>query len=126
MKAGPWFRQAYLLMAAMMTYSRYLHFAYQAYGQSGTNMGHFLPNWETFFDVPQQTQTWQNVISASSTAVGLFSTLGFLLTPFTGGASVALGTAFSGTFAINSILINIISWDNVNGNAVTQEVQFDK
>ena len=125
MKPGPYLRQSYLFMSAMMTYSRYLHFAYSAYDQNLGNMGDLIPNWENFFNVPQKTQTWQNIVGASASVVGMLSVIGFAVAPFTGGASLAIGAVGSGLFGINSILNSAINFANANGAAVAAELQFD-
>ena len=59
----PYLRQAYLVMAAMMQVSRFLHFAYASFGQAEKDLASYIPTWDLAFSVPsKQCRCW-DVIS---------------------------------------------------------------
>jgi len=129
---GPDSRQAYMVMASMMSLSRYLHFVYTAYGQSDTDLGDELPHWTTKFVVPQKSQSWQDVASLAASIFGFISVIGFLLGPLAPilwgvgvGVALAIGAASAGGFGINSLINMVVSSAKADGAAVAAEVVFD-
>ena len=123
---GPYARQAYLTMSAMMTLSRYLHFAYAAFGQSDTDLGDVLPHWDDTFNVPQKTMGWQQEVAAAASVFGILSVVGFAAAPFSGGATLAVGALASGLFGVNALLNGAINFANAGGEAAAAEIQFDE
>lgn len=121
----PYGRQAYLVMSAMMTLSRYLHFAYAAYSQSDADLGDVLPDWDTVFEVPQKTMGWQQEVAAAASVFGILAVIGFAAAPFTGGASLAVGALGSGLFGINALLNGAINFASAGGEVAAAELQFD-
>ena len=125
MKETPWRRQAYMVLASMITVNRWLSFMYRAYGQSDGDLGDILPEWENYFDVPKRQLVWQNVVAISASVIGMLSTLAFGIGPFAGPAALAIGAAGAVLFGVGTILNGAINVANANGAAVTEEIQFD-